>query len=48
MRMIRYYVVCKKTRKTIYSDCRESKCKAFIESQSNSEDYAIGYKWLSI
>jgi hypothetical protein len=48
MRMIRYYVVCKRTGKNIYTDCRESKCKAFIAAQANSEDYAIGYKWLSI
>ena len=48
MRTIRFYVVNKNTRKAIFTDCRKSKCETFLENLENKEDYAIGYKFLSI
>jgi hypothetical protein len=48
MRMIRYYVVNKSTRKAIYTHWSERDCKKFLEALENKEDYCIGYKWLSI
>ena len=48
MRTIRYYIINKETGKAIYTDCCESKCKAFLATLANKENFAIGYKWLSI
>lgn len=48
MRAIRYYVINKNTNKAVFTDYRESECKAYIEAQDNKKDLAIGYKWLSI
>ena len=48
MRMIRYYVINKNTNKAVYTDCRESKCREFIKTLGEQENYAIEYKWMSI
>ena len=48
MRIIRYYIVNKQTRQAVYTDCRKSKCEAFLNAMADSESYYIGYKWLSI
>lgn len=48
MRLIRYYVINKETGKGIYTNCKESACKAFVEALDNKEAYAIVYKWLSL
>lgn len=48
MRTIRFYVVNKETRKSIFTDFCESKCKKFLETLENKEEYTIGYKFLSI
>ena len=48
MRTIRYYVINKTTGKAIYTDCRHSSCRAFLTTLEDKENYAIGYKWLSI
>ena len=48
MRTIRYYVVNKNTGKAIYTNCRHSSCRAFLTTLTDSENYTIGYKWLSI
>lgn len=48
MRMMRYYVISKNTNEAIYTHCNRSKCEEFITTLDNKENYAIGYKWLSI
>lgn len=48
MRLIRYYVVNKETGKGIYTNCKESACRAFIEALDNKEAYTIKYKWISL
>lgn len=48
MRMIRYYVVNKSTGKGIYTHWSERECKKFLETLADKENYAIGYKWLSL
>ena len=48
MRIIRYYVVNKSTREEIFTHCKQSACEHFMAQLANAEEYAIGYKWLSI
>ena len=48
MRLIRYYVIDKKTGKGVYTNCKESACKAFVEALEDKEAYTIKYKWLSL
>ena len=48
MRFIRYYVINKKSNKCIYTHYNQSNCKNFLATLTNSEDFTIGYKWLSI
>ena len=48
MRTIHYYVVNKNTRKAVYTECRKDRAEAFLAGLADKENYAIGYKWLSI
>ena len=48
MRMMRYYVVNKETKEPIYTNCRKEKCEEYLAKMDNAENFAIGYKWLSI
>ena len=48
MRIMRYYIVNKETRKAIYTNCRKDKCEEYLAKMDNAENFAIGYKWLSI
>lgn len=48
MRLIRYYVINKATGIKVYTHCKESKCKEYLASLADSDNYAIGHKWLSI
>ena len=48
MRTIRYYVINKETRKSIFTNCHESECKKYLETLENKELFIIGYKWLSL
>lgn len=48
MRLIRYFVISKETGKGVYTNCRESACKAFVEALDNKEMYVIKHKWLSL
>jgi hypothetical protein len=48
MRMIRHYVVNKTTREAIYTHWSERECEKFLETLPDKENYAIGYKWLSL
>jgi hypothetical protein len=48
MRMMRYYVVNKETKEVVYANCRKDKCEAHLAEMNNAENFAIGYKWLSI
>ena len=48
MRALRFYVINKSTRKSVYMSYREQDCREHLESLENKEDYCIGYKWLSI
>lgn len=48
MRMIRFYVIHKSTRKGIYTHYSRTACEKFMAQLPNAEDYAIGYKWLSL
>jgi hypothetical protein len=48
MRTIRYYIINKNTNKAIYTNCSRKACEEFLTKMTNKENYAIGYKWLSI
>lgn len=48
MRTIHYYVVNKETKKAVYANCREAKCREFKESLVDKENYRITYRWVSI
>jgi hypothetical protein len=48
MRTIRYYIVNKDTKKAIYANCNRAKCEERLAEMDNAENFAIGYKWLSI
>ena len=48
MRIIRYSVVDKATKKSVFTHCRMHKAQEFFDSLEHKENYAIGYKWLSI
>ena len=48
MRTIHYHVINKDTNKSIYVNCDRAKCEKYLNSLKNKEQYAIGYKWLSI
>jgi hypothetical protein len=48
MRTIRYYIVNKDTKKAIYANCNRAKCEEHLAEMDNAENFAIGYKWLSI
>lgn len=48
MRMIRFYIINKATRKAVFTHYSESECKKYLKSMADSENYCIGYKWLSL
>ena len=48
MRGMRFYVANKETGKGIFTDFRRAECEKFLESLADKENYAIGYKWLSL
>ena len=48
MRTIRYYVINKTTCEAIYTNCSEKACREHLATLTNPEEYAIGYKWMSI
>ena len=48
MRTIRYSVINKETKKAIYTNCKRAKCEEYLAKMDNAENFAIGYKWLSI
>lgn len=48
MRMMRYYVIHKGTKKVVYTECRGDRAQAFLNGLFDKENYTIGYKWLSI
>lgn len=48
MRTIRYSVINKETKKAIYTNCNRAKCEEYLAKMDNAENFAIGYKWLSI
>lgn len=48
MRIMRYYVVNKNTRKAVYCECRRDRAQAFLNGLADKENYAIGYKWSSL
>lgn len=48
MRMIRYFVIDKATNIPVYTDCRRYKCVEHINRLENKDQFAIGYKWMSI
>lgn len=48
MRTIRYYIVNKNTNNAIYTNCNRKACEEILDKMADKENYAIGYKWLSI
>ena len=48
MRIIRYYVVNKDTNKAVYTHHSEKRCKDYIATMADRNNYAIAHKWLSI
>ena len=48
MRAIRYYIVDKNTNKAVYTNCRRKACEEILAKMVDKENFAIGYKWLSI
>lgn len=48
MRGMRWYVVNKETGKGIFTDFRKTECQKFLAGLADKENYAIGYKWLSL
>ena len=48
MRLIHYVVFNKTTLKRVYTNCNQAKCQEYLDKMPNKNDYAIGYKWLSI
>ena len=48
MRLVHYYVVNKLTREARNVGCYRSKAEAIIAGKADPENWAIGYKWLSI
>lgn len=48
MRLIHYHVINKETNKREYTNCEQSKCREYINSKENKDNYIITYKWLSI
>lgn len=48
MRLIHYCVFNKETKKAVYVNCREDKCREHLASLENQDKYEIRYKWVSI
>ena len=48
MRTIRYYIINKNTNKAVYTNCNRKACEETFAQMTDKENYAIGYKWLSI
>lgn len=48
MRLIHYYIINKTTGKAVCVNCYRSKAEAIIAEKADPENWAIGYKWVSI
>ena len=48
MRIIHYYVVNKETKKAVYVNCREAKCREMLASLEDKDNHYIAYKWVSL
>lgn len=48
MRLIHYYVINKITGESVNVRCFRSKAEAIIAEKADPENWAIGYKWVSI
>ena len=48
MKLIHYHVINKTTKESIYVDCRKYKAEEFMANLPDAENYAIGYKRVTI
>ena len=48
MRIMRYYVINKTTKKAVYTHHSEKQCKDYLANMADRDNYAVGHKWLSI
>lgn len=48
MRMMRYYVINKTTKKAVYTHYSEKQCRDYLANMADRNNYAVGHKWLSI
>lgn len=48
MRIIRYYVINKTTKKAVYTHHNEKQCRDYLANMADCDSYTVGHKWLSI
>jgi hypothetical protein len=48
MRLVHHAVIEKATGKRVFIHCEERKCREFLNTLANQQNYTIGHKWLSI